>query len=64
MSKRFKVEFVGLPDSQPFYFETKEEVDRWVASMKAFPLTDNQGNDIPPAQFRITEFLAINVKIV
>jgi hypothetical protein len=48
--RRFKVEFLSVPNAEPLWFDTREELDRSVAFMKSCPVDDG------PLRLRITEY--------
>lgn len=54
--KRFK--WVDCPDQEPSWFDTREELDRWVEFLKACPVDDG------PLRLRITEFSATKTEVV
>ena len=58
LMRRFKVEYVNLPDSEPLWFDTRDEVDSLVRFTKSCPVDDG------PVKLRITEFAQVKVEIV
>jgi len=58
MSKRFKVEFVDLPNADPFWFDTQKEVDDWVRFLKDCPVDDG------PTRVRVTEFSVTKTVVI
>lgn len=60
MSKRFKVEFVGVK-GEPFWFDTQKELDAFVAFNKGVHVDDVPGNRV---KLKITEYAAVKTKVV
>jgi hypothetical protein len=60
MSKRFKVEFVGIED-QPFWFDTHEEVDEFIRFTKGCYVEDVPGNQV---QLKVTEYNVVKMEVI
>jgi hypothetical protein len=50
MAGRFKLEFLDLPDSDPVWFDTREDLDSTVELLRGCPIDDG------PVRLRITEY--------
>jgi len=53
---RYKLEFVDLPNSEPEWFDSKEDLDATVAFLKSCPCDDGE------VHLRITEYGAMKVE--
>jgi hypothetical protein len=58
MPRRFKLEWIDLPGTEPFWFNTREELEEHVRFLKSVPLDDG------PIRLRITEYGVTRVEEV
>ncbi len=55
-SGRFKLEFLDLPDSDPVWFDTREDLDSTLALLKGCPIDDG------PVRLRVTDYEAVRTE--
>jgi hypothetical protein len=60
MSKRFKVEFVGI-NSAPFWFDTRKQVDDFIRFNQDCHVDDVPGGRV---KLKITEYHAVKTEVI